>query len=262
MAGEWDESLPVDHTKIGDLPGEHRKITAKVETVLEKEHEALGDSNSGGEHSNGSAVCYEGTSTPTNRPDGSTALANNAVDRGRLWLDDNADPPTLKRWDGSAFETIGATIVQVVNTQNVTAGTGSTTMPYDDTIPQNTEGDEYMTLAITPKSATNKLKIDVVVACSVAMGAGTGYAVVGLFQDTTANALAAALEHSATDDLIVNIKFTHYMAAGTTSETTFKVRGGKGSAGAGGFGFNAIGDGTRKLGGVLASSITITEIRV
>ena len=52
--------------------------------------------------------------------------------------------------------------VQVVNTQTGAVDTGTTAMPCDDTIPQNTEGDEFMTLAITPTSATNKLKIDVV----------------------------------------------------------------------------------------------------
>ena len=36
-------------------------------------------------------------------------------------------------------------------------------LPFDDTIPQITEGDEFMTLAITPKSSSNKLKIDVIV---------------------------------------------------------------------------------------------------
>jgi hypothetical protein len=71
------------------------------------EHETPVDGDAtGSEHSSGSAVAYEGTSTPANRPDGSTALANNAIDRGRLWLDDNSDPPVLKRWAGAAFETV------------------------------------------------------------------------------------------------------------------------------------------------------------
>jgi hypothetical protein len=32
------------------------------------------------------------------------ALGDNAIDRGRIWFDDNYDPPVLKRWDGSAWE--------------------------------------------------------------------------------------------------------------------------------------------------------------
>ena len=55
------------------------------------------------------------------------------------------------------------TVVNVVNHQfgsmlNLGDGT-SVQIPYDDTIPLITEGAEVMTLAITPKSTTNKLKI-------------------------------------------------------------------------------------------------------
>ena len=107
MANEWNTSYPVDHTKIGDVPGEIRKLKDSVKDQISHEHEAPVDGDAtGSEHSGGSAVAYEGTATPTNRPDGSTALANNAIDRGRLWLDDNFDPPLLKRWTGSAFEVV------------------------------------------------------------------------------------------------------------------------------------------------------------
>ena len=54
-----------------------------------------------------------------------------------------------------------ARLVQVVNTQTGAVATGTTVMPIDDTIPQNTEGDQYMTLAITPTHASNKLLIEV-----------------------------------------------------------------------------------------------------
>ena len=82
---------------------------------LEKEHNAaaatLATNSAGGEHLNGSAVAYEGSSEPSKRPDTSTDLADNAYDRGRLWLDDNYDPPVLKRWDGSAWEVLGRMLV-------------------------------------------------------------------------------------------------------------------------------------------------------
>jgi hypothetical protein len=142
---------------------------------------------------------------------------------------------------------------QVVNTQTGAVATGSTVIPFDDTIPQNTEGDQYMSLAITPASAASTLKIEVVFnyACSA-----LAQIVVALFQDSTAGALAAMtggrIEAAGVQDQVV---FTHYMPAGTTSATTFKVRAGpstvtltfNGSAGA------------RRFGGVMASSITITE---
>ena len=127
-------------------------------------------------------------------------------------------------------------------------------MPWDDTIPQITEGNEYMTLAITPTSATNKLKIDVVF-----IGAHTGAPhnlTAALFQDATVNALACATMQNNT--YLNTITFSHYMTADTTSATTFRIRAG--SSGGATTTFNGQA-GARKNGGVLASSITITEIQ-
>ena len=147
----------------------------------------------------------------------------------------------------------GEKTVQVVNTQTGAVATGTTILPYDDTIPQITEGDEYMTLAITPTLATNKLKIDVVVHLRNSVGATM---VAALFQDTTAGALAVGMGSHGTNEP-AEIKFTHYMTAGTISATTFKIRGGNANAGTTTFNGNASG---RLFGGVFASSITITEI--
>jgi len=147
-------------------------------------------------------------------------------------------------------------IVQVVNTQTGAYTSGSTVMPFDDTIPQNTEGDQYMTLAITPKSATNKLKIDVVMFVTPSANNMVNAA---LFQDSTANALAAATGYYSTNLGLSAVIFTHYMTSGTTSETTFGVRAGCNSSGTMYFNGNSA---ARKFGGILASSITITEIKV
>lgn len=146
-------------------------------------------------------------------------------------------------------------IVQVVNTQTGAVNTGSTTIPFDDTIPQNTEGDEYMTLAITPTNSSNKLRIEVEAFATSSVGAWIATA---LFQDTTANALAC---NSNLDSNVATggglQRLTHYMTAGTTSSTTFKVRIGGSAVGTTTFNGQS---GGRKYGGVLASSITITEI--
>jgi hypothetical protein len=117
-------------------------------------------------------------------------------------------------------------IVQVVNTQTGAMATGSTTIPHDDSIPQNTEGDEYMTLAITPTSATNKLRIEV--AAQLSPSGGSTVITVALFQDSTADALAAVAETAAVGTGTQCVPLPHWMTAGT--------------------------------GGVSASSITITEI--
>jgi hypothetical protein len=145
-------------------------------------------------------------------------------------------------------------IAQVVNTQTGAVATGTTTMPLDDTIPQNTEGDQYMTLAITPTNASSTLLIEVnwSGASSVVNTIG-----VALFQDSTAGALAAAPLRVAEADQISTVSYIHKMTAGTTSATTFKVRAGGSSAGTTTFNGRS---GGRLYGGVIASSITITEL--
>ena len=79
-------------------------------------------------------------------------------------------------------------IVQAVNVTDHTLSTTTATIPQDNTTPQNTEGLELFTLAITPTSASNKLLI----LADVNM-ANTGAIItriVALFQDSTAGALA------------------------------------------------------------------------
>ncbi len=148
----------------------------------------------------------------------------------------------------------GGKIAQVVNTQDGAVATGTTTIPMDDTIPQNTEDDEYMTLTITPNSTSNKLLIEVVFFAN----SNADNFTVALFQDTTANTLAAGFKQETANHLEC-VSFNHYMTAGTTSSTTFKVRAGNEASRTTTFNGQL---GSRKLGGVMASSITITEIEV
>jgi hypothetical protein len=144
--------------------------------------------------------------------------------------------------------------IQMVSVETGAVATGTTVMPNDDTIPQITEGNEYMTLAITPKSATSKLVIEVVWNGSSSVN---GTLAMGLFQDSTANALAAVLNTPGNTDYSTNISLTHVMVSGTTSATTFRVRVGSNAASTTTFNGTA---GTRRLGGVMASSIVIREV--
>ena len=84
---------------------------------------------------------------------------------GQVWVDD-ATPNTLMFTnDAGTDEQLSGlgyqSVVQVVNVQSGASATGTTVIPDDDTIPQNDEGDEYLTLAITPKSASNILVIEI-----------------------------------------------------------------------------------------------------
>jgi hypothetical protein len=153
----------------------------------------------------------------------------------------------------SAQPVFAGTVIQRVNYQTGAVATGTTTIPADDTIPQNTEGDEYLSLSITPSSSSNLLFIHCVVCIS---NSANNSLAIALFQDSTANALATTMDYRLAT-IQTTIPLSYYMAAGTTSSTTFKVRAGGSNAGT--TTLNGWG-GDRKYGGTMASSITITEI--
>lgn len=154
----------------------------------------------------------------------------------------------------AALPNAAGVTIQTVNTQTGAVATTTTVMPFDDTIPQITEGAEFMTLSITPTSASNKLRIEVVFngSCST-----TSYITAALFKDAGASALASASK-SGSGGTYEQVVFSHWVDAGSTSAQTFRVRAGQHTAGT--LTFN--GDsGARRLGGVMSSSITITEVK-
>lgn len=146
-------------------------------------------------------------------------------------------------------------VVQVVNTNYSAVATGTTIIPGDDTIPQNTEGTEFMTRAITPKSATNILVIEAIFFGSVSVAADVTLA---LFQDSTASAIAASADYQTTPAGRVAVTIRHSMTAGTTSSTTFKVRAGLETAGT--VTFNGV-SGARRYGAITKSSMQIIEYK-
>jgi len=180
--------------------------------------------------------------------------ANSTPVDGDFWYDGT----NFKGYDGTNSITLESQLVQEVATETGTAATGTTLMVLDNSIPQNDEGNEYMTLAITPKATTNKLEIVVTIVCG---SSGARQQVIALYQDATANALAAVPSNITANSEMRTISFTHYMDAGTTSETTFKVRAGNVAGDT--FHFNSLGSGTGAvLSGTCASSIVIREIKV
>lgn len=146
-------------------------------------------------------------------------------------------------------------VVQVAYARTGAVATTTTVMPFDDTVPQITEGAEFLTASITPASATNKLLIEAVFngSCST-----TSYITVGLFQDATASALVAASKYG-TNGSYEQVVLSCLVDAGTTSATTIRLRAGQHTAGT----LTMNGDGgARRLGGAMATTLTITEIKV
>jgi hypothetical protein len=144
-------------------------------------------------------------------------------------------------------------LVGFAYTQNGAVATGTAQIPRDDTIPQSSEGTQFMSLAYTPANASNILVIEVL---AVVAHSGFNSGTLALFKDSDANALAAVPYDFPGANYITPFPLTHCMVAGTTSQITFKVRAG--SDGSGTTTFNGVG-GNRKFGGVIPSSIRITE---
>ena len=168
--------------------------------------------------------------------------------------DSNAEWKHVGGWkaDGTAWAS-GKLVQRVEATPYTTyLASGSYVIPYDDTIPQNTEGTEILSATITPKSATNRL----VITCT-ANGTPTTTATfaAALFQDSTANALRAISSNFGSGYHQV-LSMRHEMAAGTTSATTFKIRVGTHTGGT----LAVNGTGARVFGGVLACALSIEEI--
>lgn len=145
--------------------------------------------------------------------------------------------------------------VQTVGNVVTAVATGTTLIPRDDTIPQITEGNEYLTQAITPLSATNILIIEAVLHLSHSVVSDV---IAALFQDSGANALATASQYASTASGVQCVVLRHRMVAGTTSSTTFRVRAGGMTAGT--TTFNGA-SGGRYYGGTYASSLIIREIK-
>jgi hypothetical protein len=154
----------------------------------------------------------------------------------------------------------GAT-VQVVNVQSSTTATGTTAIPNDDTIPQITEGVEYLTLAITPTSSSNKLIVEWVIGLHASAGT-TGIVEYSCLFNTdihSTNALACVGLQNAIGNNQNTSAGRYYVTAPGTSATTFRLRAGNSTTET--YTFNGAA-GSSRLSTACVSSLTITEILV
>lgn len=119
----------------------------------------------------------------------------------------------------------GGILLQSITGTSTTPGSTSATIPFDNSIPQITEGVEVVTASITPSNASNILEIMAI--CQVAT---TDVRIgVALFQDSNANAIASAFnggEGDGSNGRGGSVIIFHRMVAGTTSSITFSMRTG------------------------------------
>lgn len=145
--------------------------------------------------------------------------------------------------------------VQVTRLDTGAVATGTTTIPFDDSIPQSSEGTQFMSQAHTPSSAANILAVSSKVA--ITNSAGPLVMLAALFQDSAADALKTVWQEAVGATYPVAMEMSYRLLAAGTAATTFKVRAG--GHGAGTTSFNGQ-SGGREFGGTLNSYLEIEEI--
>ena len=149
-------------------------------------------------------------------------------------------------------------IIQTIHKDYRTFFSTNTLIPLDDTIPQNTEGAEVFTQAITPSSSSNFIHITVVL--NMSNSNVNNLHVAAVFKDSGANAIGAGWAkcvgtNAPSSPMVIN--FTD--SPNTTSAVTYKVRVGYSGNIASVVQVNG-GSGLRYLGGALASGMTLKEV--
>lgn len=194
-------------------------------------------------------------------------LANDAVTADKISA---ADAAAILVKIGAAAANAAVTNVQMPTGSVVDSRFGSyaanadldAVIPRDNTIPQVTEGTEIISVTITPKSSTNKLrclfrgqfaKSVIGNGCVAIFASGTG------ISGTPADARGAEAETFDTVDYLRAVTCGCEFVPGTTSPVTVTVRAGPDSTG-GHLRFNGNSAG-RIFGGVSVASLFVEEIK-
>lgn len=139
-----------------------------------------------------------------------------------------------------------------------TANTSLTTaIPYDDTIPQNTEGTQILSVSITPKKTTSRVRVTFR-GFGASDGSTGGLILAALYRNSGADAINATVSACLTPtNGIVNMVMGFEDSPGSTSAQTYNIRVGPNAAG------NSRMNGTsaaRLFGGVARATLVLEEI--
>lgn len=147
-------------------------------------------------------------------------------------------------------------VVQTVREQTGEVATGTDVTVQDDSIPQSSEGDEYIDAAITSSSAANLIEVESQFN-GTNSAAGITTMIYHLHVDATADAFAAVASRLAGAGNLMPLYVAGAFLAGTTSALT--VNGFCGGVAAGTTTFNGVA-GARIFAGVYASFIELREV--
>jgi hypothetical protein len=146
-------------------------------------------------------------------------------------------------------------VVKTQTTVSQTTLTGTTTIPFDNTIPQSSEGTNFFSVVIAPSAIGNLIRVEATIFGAYSVAA---HVIAALFQDANANALAAISMQTTTTNQDVHLTLVYQFTAASTSSTTLKLNVGGSTAGT--FTLNG-NSGASIFGGVATSTFRVTEIK-
>jgi hypothetical protein len=158
---------------------------------------------------------------------------------------------------GTTLDASGGVIVDRAYAEYTTSAALTVQLPYDDTIPQNTEGTQVLSASITPKTTTNRVRARAVLFGGPA--STDGQIVAALFRNSGANAIAATTARTlAVPASTTAIVLEFEDVPGSTSSQTYNIRVGHGASGNNAWlnGDNA----GRKFGGAARCTLILEEI--
>ena len=142
------------------------------------------------------------------------------------------------------------------------AGAGN--IPFDDTIPQQTEGSEFLTVSITPTSESSWLQVELVTWLSETSN-HSNHLIAALFRDSDPDAIVAGWADTSHNNVTIggannysdsSLVLKARVPAGSVATTTFRFRAG---CDGGPARVNGIGS-EQRLGGSLRTTLTVVEV--
>lgn len=148
-------------------------------------------------------------------------------------------------------------VLQRVVVEDTTMTSTTAVIPCDDTIPQITEGSQYLVGTITPKRANSKIDVEVTL-CATCYNA-TSHLVAAVFKDSVPDAVAASLVTNGGVGFFTPLRIKKTIQFSDTNPHTISVRVGVPNNS---YPISINGTSARILGGAITSSLILTEYAV
>jgi hypothetical protein len=129
-------------------------------------------------------------------------------------------------------------------------------IPLDDTIPQDTEGVQIISVSITPKSTTNRIRLRF--QGTVVSAVSSVNVIAAVFNSSSTSALRTTYAATGGVDFATTLYLEHEYVPASTSAQTFTVRVGSQTGAA--FRMNGAAS-ARFFGGTMAATLIVEEIQ-